>query len=80
MIKVCQFSPRLNGHPATIVRHHIIKEGPSAGRDLFHCEVNMGDEGTLYTSFFRCNLTDDSQGVEINNRIAELERLAEGGV
>lgn len=85
MIRVCQFSERLNGLSVTLVRHSIIKDGPMAGRDIFHCEVQMEDElsacslrRTLYTTFYRCNLQDDSKGTEINNRIAELDRLAKG--
>ena len=45
----------------------------------FSVNIIRLDGGHMFTTLHRCHLADDANGVEINNRIAELERLAEDG-
>lgn len=44
---------------------------------LFSCVLSNIDGGSTYCVLYRCDLVDDARGAEINNRIAEIERLAE---
>ncbi len=63
-----------SGGPVTITRYN-----GNTSPATFTCIVHCDDGGSTYCVLHRCDLTDDARGSEINDRIADIERLADDG-
>lgn len=64
-----------SGNQPVTIRRYKGDVSPS----LFFVTVQADDGGACFCVVHRCDLIDDQKGQEINNRIAELECLAEEG-